>query len=123
MGGCHPAPIPPREQLWPWDKTELEQNQKIVEVTVKSGAGGSSHVPSGGDAGGGRGKESLAVPGVCGTGCNVLGKGCGSGGTGKQEGCCVFSHFLPFLNDAGLWGMLAVEHVPPKAKAWGEDRH
>ena len=41
-----------------------------------------------------RWKESLAVPGMCDTGHNVLGKGCGSRSIGKQqEGCSVFSHF------------------------------
>lgn len=62
------------------------------------------------------------MPGTCGTGRDVLGKDCGSRDTGKQqEGCCAFSHFPAFWEDAGLWGMLAVQHLPQKTKAWGKD--
>lgn len=49
------------------------------------------------------------MPGTYGTGHNVLGKGCGSRGTGKQqEGCYSFSHFPAFLGDARVWEILSV---------------
>lgn len=78
----------------------MKQNQKNLEVIGKSRAGGSCS----GDAGGRKVwlcQGHVVLDTVCWGG--VLGKGCGSGGTGKQqERCCVFSHFPAFLNDAGL---------------------
>lgn len=66
-------------------KDPVKQSQKILEVTGKSSAGGSPSVPWG--------EESLAVPGMCDIGHNVLGWGCGR---------VTFSHFPAFLDDAEL---------------------